>query len=81
MFIQRPHLVIIRAVLGVPQPTARKAEQEVDARTCMWTSMRRHILSSRRGGCSLWPRRNCLCRSRYASIRTLGEPTLRWLGA
>jgi len=25
--------------------------------------------------------RNSFCPSRYASIRTFGEPTLRWLGA
>src|SRR5215204_425413 len=43
--------------------------------------MRRHCLSSRRGGWSLWQRRNCSCPSRYASIRTFYEPTLRWLGA
>src|SRR5215207_2192963 len=45
----------------------------------MRTSMRRHCLSSRRGGgccvvCSV-------CPSRYASIRTLEEPSLWWLGA
>jgi hypothetical protein len=45
------------------------------------TSMRTHCLSSRRGGWSLWQRRNCSCPSRYASIRTFCEPTLWWLGA
>src|SRR5919112_1077675 len=43
--------------------------------SCKWTSMRRHCLSSRRGGWSLWQRRNCSCPSRYASIRTFDEPT------
>ena len=55
--------------------------QEDDAQTRTRTSMRRHCLSSRRGGRSLWQRRNCSCPSRYASIRTSCEPTLRWLGA
>src|SRR5829696_1206701 len=45
------------------------------------TSMRRHILSSRRGGRSVWWERQLFCLSRYASIRTLGEPSLWWLGA
>jgi hypothetical protein len=39
------------------------------------------FVKSRRGGWSLWQRRNCLYPSRYASIRTFCEPTLRWLGA
>src|SRR5215217_7340943 len=34
------------------------------------TSMRRHCLSSRRGGRSMWRERQLLCPSRYASIRT-----------
>jgi hypothetical protein len=45
------------------------------AKSCIRTSMRRHCLSSRRGGYCWWPRRNCfLPFARYASIRTLGEP-------
>jgi hypothetical protein len=46
------------------------------------TSMRRHCLSSRRGGPALCGMNaNGLCPSRYASIRTLGEPSVLWLGA
>jgi hypothetical protein len=38
MFIQRPHLVITRAALGVRKPTACDVERQVDARTCIWSS-------------------------------------------
>ena len=38
-------------------------------------------MSSRHGGRSMWYERQLFCPSRYASIRTLGEPSLLWLGA
>jgi hypothetical protein len=41
----------------------------------MWTSMRRHILSSRRGG-PIVANATALPFARYASIRTLRELTL-----
>jgi hypothetical protein len=40
----------------------------------MRTSMRRHILSSRRGGPVVVERNGCVLR--HASIRTLREPTV-----
>src|SRR5215212_657908 len=40
------------------------------------TSMRRHCLSSRRGGPALWCERQPFCPSRYASIRTSVSPLL-----
>src|SRR5215204_6995264 len=44
--------------------------------SCIRTSMRRHCLSSRRGGPRSWPSAPASCPSRYASIRTFGEPAL-----
>ena len=39
-----------------------------------------HFVKGRRGGLSV-AEPNGFCPSRYASIRTLGEPALWWLGA